>query len=90
MSKITMFDPCSGSFESHIQSATWILDCYDVVRGEPMGIAAQPHNTLLKPTQQSHPDDDKRIAHNGNMEQKELNGTGHIAGNDFTCNLARF
>ena len=37
-----------------------------------MGIAAQPHNTLLKPTQQSHPDDDKRIAHNGKKNSMAL------------------
>ena len=58
---LTLNGPNWGSYEIHIQSATQILDCYDVLRGEPKGTTLQTYNTLLKPTQQSHPNDDKRI-----------------------------
>ena len=48
---LTLTGPNWGSYKIHIQSAIQILDCYDVLRGEPMGTNPQTYGTLLKPTQ---------------------------------------
>ena len=77
---LTLTGPNWGSFEIHIQSTTRILDCYDVLRGEPKGTNLQIYNSLLKPTQQSHTDKDKHIAATAIWNKKNSMALGLLQG----------
>ena len=77
---LTLTGPNWESYEIHIQSATWILDCYDELSGELKGTSPQTYNTLLKPDQQSHPDADKCIAATAIWNKKNSMELGLIQG----------
>ena len=59
---LTLTGPNWRSFKIHIQSTMQILDCYDVIWGEPLGTNPQTYIILLKLTQQWHPDANTRLA----------------------------
>ena len=42
---ISMLDgPNQGAYSIHLQAAAWILDCWDVIKGEALGTSPQTYN----------------------------------------------
>ena len=42
----TLDGPNWGSYAVHVQVAAWILDCWDVIKGETMGMNPQTYDLL--------------------------------------------
>ena len=87
----TLDSPNWGTYLIHLQAAACILDLWELIKGEALGMSSQTYNLLPIPTTRGVPPFCERVCSSkSHLEQMKHRSTWFTPRHNFACYMARF